>query len=92
MQPKQKAKDARYKPIGTEKPYTKKHLKAGGHKISFTVFLALNWMDFAYFVKERGGLCEWKSKQKMTDKSRKTVRCSTNGLRLKNLAGILEHA
>lgn len=44
-------------------------------------------MDFAYFVKRRGGLCEWKSKPKMPDKSRKTVRNKTNGQRLKNLMG-----
>jgi len=41
MQPKQQAKDARYKPIGTEEPYTKKRLKAGA-QITFTIFLAFS--------------------------------------------------
>lgn len=86
MLPKQQAKDARYKPIGTEKPYTKKRLKAGT-QISFTIFLAFSWTDFAYFVRGHSEPCEWNSKRKMPDKSRKTVRCYTNGQRLKNLAG-----
>ena len=70
MQPKQQAKDARYKPTGTEKPYTKKRLKAGA-QITFTIFLAFSWTDFAYFVRRRGGLCEWKSKRKMPEKKQK---------------------
>ena len=86
MLPKQQTKDARYKPIDTEKPYTKKHLKAGA-QIIFTIFLAFSWTDFAYFVRGRSEPCEWNSKRKMPDKSRKTVRCYTNGQRLKNLAG-----
>ena len=86
MLPKQQTKDARYKPIATEKPYTKKHLKAGA-QITFTIFLAFSWTDFAYFVRGRSEPCEWNSKRKMPDKNRKTVRCYTNGLRLKNLVG-----
>lgn len=38
MQPKQQAKDARYKPTGTKKPYTKKHLKAGDTKLALPYF------------------------------------------------------
>ena len=38
MLPKQQTKDARYKPIATEKPYTKKHLKAGAQNQLYRVF------------------------------------------------------
>ena len=38
MLPKQQTKDARYKPIDTEKPYTKKHLKAGDTKLALPYF------------------------------------------------------
>ena len=38
MLPKQQTKDARYKPIGTEKPYTKKHLKAGIQNYLYRIF------------------------------------------------------
>lgn len=41
MLPKQQTKDARYKPIDTEKPYTKKHLKAGDTKLALPHFWLL---------------------------------------------------
>ena len=38
MLPKQQAKNARYKPIGAEEPYTKKHLKVGAQNQLYRIF------------------------------------------------------
>ena len=46
-------------------------------KITFAVFLAFSWAGFAYFLKEHGELCDWKRKQEMPDKSKKTVKSNT---------------
>ena len=46
-------------------------------KITFTVFLAFSWAGFAYFLKEHSELCDWKSKRKMPDKSKKTAKSKT---------------
>lgn len=37
----------------------------------FAMFLAFSKSDFAYFLKKHGGLCDWKSKRKIPDKSKK---------------------
>ena len=46
-------------------------------KITFAAFLAFSWAGFAYFLKEHSELCDWKSKRKMPDKSKKTAKSKT---------------
>lgn len=46
-------------------------------KNTFAMFLAFSKSDFAYFLKKHGGLYDWKSKRKIPDKSKKTVKNNT---------------
>ena len=91
MQPKQQAKDAWYKPIGTEKPYTKKRLKAGA-QITFTVFLALNWMDLLTSWRGVVDYASEKASERWQIKAERQWGTKPTDSDWRTLWGILEHA